>query len=120
MGIATRVYDRLDLSISRRHLGIGEVIIGVLTVAAMVSDLRNTVNAGGMAEELRTGIRIRWLVADTNLAMVTNVSDVWSFAPALLRRAMPPIRNGRRGRAPSPGLVRRPPPRILANARWLP
>ena len=38
------------------------MIIGVLTVAAMVSELRKTVNVWGLAEELRTGIRTVYAV----------------------------------------------------------
>jgi hypothetical protein len=40
----------------RAHRRIG-VIIGVMTVAVMIPDSRNTVNALGLAEELGTGIR---------------------------------------------------------------
>jgi hypothetical protein len=37
-------------------------IIGVRTVAGMISDLRKTVNAWAMAEELSTGIRTVYAV----------------------------------------------------------
>jgi hypothetical protein len=48
------------------------VIIGVMTVGGMISDLRKTVNAWALAEELSTGIRIVNAVLELQSKVVSN------------------------------------------------